>query len=260
MYQKAKNYKKPFIKNDEFLIIAGPCAVEEEDRVLKIAKFLKANGVNYLRAGAFKPRTSPYSFQGLGPEGLKILKNVKEKVGIKIVSEIMDAKQIPFYEDIDIIQVGARNMQNFSLLKALGKTDKTILLKRNFGSTIDEWLYACEYLLNEGNENVILCERGIKTFETSTRNTLDISSIPIVKGITKIPVIVDPSHSAGRSDIIIPLAKAAIAVGADGLMVEIHDNPKEALSDQEETIDFDQFVELKREINKLAKVLERTLS
>lgn len=260
MYQKVKNYKKSFINENEFLIIAGPCAVEDEERLLKIAKFLKANGINYLRAGAFKPRTSPYTFQGLGPKGLEILTNVKTKSGIKIVSEIMDEKQLPFYKDVDIIQIGARNMQNFSLLKALGKTNKTILLKRSFGATIDEWLYACEYLLNEGNENVILCERGIKTFETSTRNTLDISSVPIVKGLTKVPVIVDPSHSAGRKDIIIPLAKAAIAVGADGLLVEIHDDPDNALSDQDETIDFEQFLELLKQVKMIAEAIKITLS
>ncbi|HEY8444704.1 MAG TPA: 3-deoxy-7-phosphoheptulonate synthase [Bacilli bacterium] len=260
MYQKVREYNKPN-QTQELLIIAGPCAVENEESLLKIAQFLKGLGIKYLRAGAYKPRTSPYTFQGLGPKGLEILRNVKEKTGIKIVSEIMDASQLPFYEDIDIIQVGARNMQNFSLLKALGKTKKHVLLKRGFGATIDEWLYACEYLLNEGNDNVILCERGIKTFETATRNTLDISSVPIVKGITKIPVLVDPSHSAGRSDIIIALSRAAIAVGADGLLVEIHDDPNQALSDQAETINFEEFKQLYKEIMVIYESLKKiTLS
>ncbi|HHU55483.1 MAG TPA: 3-deoxy-7-phosphoheptulonate synthase [Acholeplasmataceae bacterium] len=261
MYEKVRKYNKKILENNELLIIAGPCAVEEESRILRIAQFLKSLGVKYLRAGAYKPRTSPYTFQGLGPKGLEILRNVKMKTGIKIVSEIMDASQLEFYEDVDIIQVGARNMQNFSLLKALGKTNKTILLKRGFGATIDEWLYACEYLLNEGNDNVILCERGIKTFETQTRNTLDISSVPIVKGISKIPVIVDPSHSAGRSDIIIPLARAAVAVGADGLLIEMHEEPNKALSDKEETIDFKQFETLLYEIREIHDVVKKiTLS
>lgn len=259
MYEKVKNYNfKPFIGDNELLLIAGPCAVEDEDNLTITAKFLLENGIHYMRAGAYKPRTSPYTFQGLEEKGLNILKRVKEKTGIKVVSEIVDISQIPSYEAIvDIIQVGARNMQNFALLKALGKINKPILLKRGFGSTIHEWLYACEYLLNEGNHQVILCERGIKTFETMTRNTLDISSVPIIKGITKIPVIIDPSHSSGRSDLIIPLAKAGVAVGANGLLIEVHNHPHLALSDKDETIDFDTFKELLKQVKMLTDLYNK---
>lgn len=257
MYEKVREYNAtPFIKENEFLVIAGPCAVENEENLVNTAKFLLANGVKYMRAGAFKPRTSPYSFQGLKEEGLEILKRVREKTGIKVVVEIMEERLIPYYEEyVDIIQVGARNMQNFPLLKALGKTKKPVLLKRGFGSTIEDWLYACEYILNEGNTNVILCERGIRTFETMTRNTLDISCVPVIKGITKIPVIVDPSHSSGRSDLILPLSKAAIAVGADGVMIEIHDNPDEAMSDKDETIDFKTFEKVLESLRAIGKVV-----
>lgn len=253
MYKKVKKYNhEPLIKKNQFMVIAGPCAVEDEKTIKTIAEFLLANGIHYMRAGAYKPRTSPYTFQGLEKEGLKILQKVKKETGIKIVSEIVEASQIPDYlESVDIIQVGARNMQNFALLKALGKINKPVLLKRGFGSTINEWLYACEYLLNEGNQEIILCERGIKTFETMTRNTLDISSVPIVQGLTKIPVLIDPSHSSGRSDLIIPLAKAAVAVGADGLLIEVHYDPKIALSDKDETIDFDTFKALINQIKAL---------
>lgn len=260
MYQKVRKYNKQILEKDQLLIIAGPCAVESEEVVLRIAEFLKSLGINYMRAGAFKPRTSPYTFQGLGPKGLEILKQVKAKTKIKIVSEILDQSQLEYYHDIDIIQVGARNMQNFTLLKALGRTRKPILLKRSFGATIDEWLYACEYLLNEGNDNIILCERGIKTFETATRDTLDISSVPIIKGITKIPVIVDPSHSAGRKDLIIPLSRAAIAVGADGLLIEIHEDPDNALSDSQETINFNQFEKLLQEVIVIAKAMKKKIT
>ncbi|MFA5542672.1 MAG: bifunctional 3-deoxy-7-phosphoheptulonate synthase/chorismate mutase [Bacilli bacterium] len=259
MYEKVKEYNyDPLIKNDEFLIIAGPCAVEDEDNLLKTARFLISRGIKYMRGGAFKPRTSPYTFQGLHVEGLEILKKVKEKTGIKVVVEIMDISQIPYYvENIDIIQVGARNMQNFSLLKALGKTNKPILLKRGFGSTIDEWLFATEYILNEGNPNIILCERGIRTFEPMTRNTLDISSVPIINGITKIPVMIDPSHSSGRSDLILPLSNAAAAVGASGIMVEIHDDPNFALSDKDETIDFNTFDELLDSVKTIVNAMKK---
>ena len=259
MYKKVKEYSaSPLIKENEFLIIAGPCSVENEEITTKIARFLLENNIEYLRAGAFKPRTSPYTFQGLEMKGLEILRRVKEETGIKTVVEIMDANLLDYYiEHVDIIQVGARNMQNFSLLKALGKTNKPILLKRGFGSSINEWLFAAEYILNEGNNNIILCERGIKTFETMTRNTLDISSVPIVKGITKIPVLVDPSHSSGRRDLILPLSRAAIAVGADGIMVEVHCDPNKAKSDQDETIDFETFKQLKEELKALSIVMKK---
>lgn len=262
MYEKVKNYQGiPLFKSTAFTVIAGPCAVEDEDNLIKTAFFLKSLGISHLRAGAYKPRTSPYAFQGLASRGLEILKRVKEATGIKIVTEIVDHNDLAFYDEtVDIIQVGARNMQNFSLLKALGNTNKPILLKRGFGATIEEWLYACEYLFNEGNENVILCERGIKTFEPMTRNTLDISSIPIIKGITKLPILIDPSHSSGRSDIIIPLARAGVAVGADGLLVEVHPQPEYSLSDKDETINFHEFSELIRQITQIAQAMNKTLA
>lgn len=226
------------------LIIAGPCAVESYDSLLEVAKFLIANNIHYLRAGAFKPRTSVYDFQGLGIEGLAILKRIKEETGIKIVTEIPDLNLINEFDFVDIIQVGARNMQNFSLLKALGKINKPVILKRGFGNTIDEWLCAAEYIISGGNKNVILCERGIKTFETATRNTLDISSVAIIKAYFNIPVIVDPSHASGRTDIIAPLSKASIAAGADGLLIEVHSNPTLSLSDSFQALDFESFNKL----------------
>lgn len=261
MYEKVKKLNRVSLLSDnQILIIAGPCAVESEEQLTKIARFLQSEGIHYMRAGAYKPRTSPYTFQGLEEEGLEILKKVKEKTGIKIVTEIMDATQIPFYEQyVDIIQIGARNMQNFALLKKLGKIKCPILLKRAFAATIDEWLYACEYIAKEGNDQIILCERGIRTFETRTRTTLDIASTPIVQQLTKLPILIDPSHSSGRSDIILPLARAAIAVGADGIMVEVHDDPKMALSDQDETINFEQFHLLMKEIRQLAKLYNKEI-
>lgn len=261
MYDKVQKYQKtPYVQSDQFLVIAGPCAVEDEQTMLLIAKKLLAMGITHMRAGAYKPRTSPYSFQGLEAKGLEILKRIKEETGIAIVSEIIEAEQIPSYlEVVDIFQVGARNMQNFGLLKALGKIDKPILLKRSFGATVDEWLYACEHILVAGNENVILCERGIKTFETSTRTTLDISSIPIVKEKTTIPILIDPSHSSGKRNIVLPLARAAIAVGADGVMIEAHINPKAALSDQEETLDLVQLEMVLDELHKIARVMRKKL-
>lgn len=249
MYEKVKQYNQSIIKDDEFLIIAGPCSVETYEGLEQTAKFLLENDVYYLRAGAFKPRTNPYTFQGLGLEGLEMLKKIKENTGIKIVTEITEIDLIPYYEKhVDIIQVGARNMQNFSLLKALGKTNVPILLKRGFGSTVEELLYAAEYILDAGNSKVILCERGIKTFETSTRNTLDISSIPVIGQLTKLPVIIDPSHSSGRSDIIRPLSRAAVAVGARGLMIEIHDEPSMALSDSEQAVNFEEFKKILNDV------------
>jgi len=223
---------------------------------MEMANFLLENNVKYMRAGAFKPRTNPHTFQGFGNAGLEILKKVKNKTGIKIVTEIIDKNDIPYYvENVDIIQVGARNMQNFPLLKALGKTNVPILLKRGFGATVEELLYAAEYILAEGNNKVILCERGIKTFETSTRTTLDISSVPVINNITKLPVIVDPSHSAGRSDIVRPLARAAVAVGSSGLIVEVHNDPTEALSDGEESISFEEFKRLLNDVRKIHSVM-----
>lgn len=232
------------LKIDKHLIIAGPCAVEDYQKTLDIAKFLLKNNINFLRAGAFKPRTSVHDFQGLGLEGLEILKRVKEETGIKIVTEITDSAYLPHYDFVDIIQIGARNMQNFSLLCELGKTNKPVILKRGFGNTLDEWLRAAEYIVAQGNYNIILCERGIKTFENSTRNTLDISSVALIKEYLNVPVIVDPSHSAGRSDIIPALSKASIAVGSDGLIIEVHQNPKKSISDSQQALDYETFTKL----------------
>lgn len=229
------------------MIIAGPCAVESEEQILKTAEFLKKHNIQYMRGGAFKPRTSPDSFQGLGKEGIDILLKAKEK-GLKIVSELMDPRDIPLFKDIDIIQIGARNMQNFRLLIEAGKMKKPVILKRGLSATIDEWVKASQYLTKNGCKEVIFCCRGIRTFETETRNTADIDAIPILKQ-KGFKIIFDPSHSAGRKDIIIPLAKAAIAAGADGLMIEVHPDPSSSLSDKEQQFDFTEFETFLKEIN-----------
>ena len=211
------------VGDKELMIIAGPCSVESYEQVIEIAKRVKKSGAKYLRGGVFKPRTSPYEFQGLGYEGLEILKRVREETGLKIVTEIMSVDDVDLFEkEVDVIQVGSRNMQNFDLLKRLGKINKPILLKRGLSATIEEWLLAAEYIMNEGNPNVILCERGIRTYENETRNTLDISAVPLVKKVSHLPIIVDPSHASGKRWMIEPLSKAAIAVGADGLIIEVH--------------------------------------
>lgn len=228
------------LKKDEKLIILGPCAVESMEQLEQIAKFLHENGIKFMRAGAFKPRTSVYDFQGLGTVGLQYLKQIKEKYNLKIVSEIMDPLQLPLMDMVDVLQVGARNMQNFSLLKALGKISKPVILKRGFGNTIEEFLCAAEYILQGGNKNLILCERGIKTFEPLTRNTLDLASVALIKKNYNIPIICDPSHATGHSDLVIPLSLASIACGADGIMVEIHNNPAFSLSDSEQALNLDE--------------------
>ena len=239
----------------DFFLIAGPCSVESEEQILEIAKFLRQKGIKYLRGGAFKPRTSPYSFQGLQEQGIELLKKVKKQTGLRIVTEVMDTKDIDLISSCaDILQVGARNMHNFSLLKELGKTKKPILLKRGLAATIEEFLYAAEYILKEGNQNVILCERGIRTFETFTRNTLDLSAIPLIKSITELPIIVDPSHGTGVKELITPMSKAAIAAGADGLIIEVHNNPQEALSDKGQSLNFQEFSLLLKEINPYLKL------
>ena len=236
-------------------IMAGPCSVESEEQIIEIAKSVKASGANFLRGGAFKPRTSPYSFQGLELEGLRLLKRAKEETGLSIVTEIMSTNYIDeFVRDVDVIQVGARNMQNFDLLKQLGKTNKPILLKRGLSSTIEEWLMSAEYIMAGGNENVILCERGIRTYEGYTRNTLDLSAIPVIKKLSHLPVIVDPSHASGYWYLVEPLAKAAIAAGADGLMVEVHNNPQCALSDGQQSIKPENFEALMKKVKVLAEM------
>ena len=230
-------------------IMAGPCSVESEEQVVAIAKAVKASGANFLRGGAFKPRTSPYSFQGLELEGLELLKIAKQETGLPIVTELMGVEYLDrFVEDVDVIQIGARNMQNFDLLKEVGKTKTPILLKRGMSSTIEEWLMSAEYIMAGGNENVILCERGIRTFETATRNTLDLSAVPVIKEKSHLPIIIDPSHATGKRDLVEPLAKAAIAVGADGLMIEVHNNPAKALCDGKQSIKPETFDEIMKKI------------
>ncbi|MEE1061839.1 MAG: 3-deoxy-7-phosphoheptulonate synthase [Ruminococcus sp.] len=222
-------------------IMAGPCSVESEEQIIGVAQDIKASGATLLRGGAFKPRTSPYAFQGLKAEGLDLLKTARKATGLPIVTEIMRASHIDMFENVDIIQVGARNMQNFELLKELGKIDKPILLKRGLSATIEEWLMSAEYIMAGGNDKVILCERGIRTYETFTRNTLDISAIPIIKSLSHLPVIVDPSHAAGKAWLVEPLAMAAVAAGADGLMIEVHNDPPHALSDGAQSLTPEQF-------------------
>jgi len=212
-------------------IMAGPCSVETEEQVVTVAKAVKASGATLLRGGAFKPRTSPYSFQGLGAEGIRLLTLAKKETGLPVVTEIMDVSQLPLFDDVDVIQVGARNMQNFNLLKVLGSQEKPVMIKRGLSSTYEELLMSAEYVMSEGNEKVILCERGIRTFETYTRNTLDIGAVPVLHQLTHLPVIVDPSHATGKSALVPPLALAAVAAGADGLLIEVHNDPAHALCD-----------------------------
>lgn len=219
------------IGGGNFQVIAGPCSIETKEQIIEVAQDVKDAGAHLLRGGAFKPRTSPYAFQGLHEQGLDLLLEAKKATGLPVVTEIMSAAHLPLFEDVDVIQVGARNMQNFELLKELGKLEKPILLKRGLANTLDELLMSAEYIMAGGNENVILCERGIRTFETSTRNTLDISAIPMLKQKTHLPVIIDPSHAAGIRFMVEPLSLAAIAAGADGLMIEVHNNPEKALCD-----------------------------
>lgn len=248
------------VGDKELMIIAGPCSVESYEQVIEIAKRVKKAGAKYLRGGVFKPRTSPYEFQGLGYEGLEILKKVREETGLKIVTEIMSVDDVELFEkEVDVIQVGSRNMQNFDLLKRLGKINKPILLKRGLSATIEEWLLAAEYIMNEGNPNVILCERGIRTYENETRNTLDISAVPLVKKISHLPIIVDPSHASGKRWMIEPLSKAAIAVGADGLIIEVHNDPDNALSDGEQSITSDMFNDLIANVKPIANIVGREI-
>lgn len=236
-------------KLDKPIVIAGPCSVESEDQILRIAHEVKKQGVSFLRGGAFKPRTSPDSFQGLGEEALKYLAKAKEETGLLVVSEIPGSEYIKLFEKyVDIIQVGSRNMYNYWLLKQLGKTGKPILLKRGMSATLSEFLSAAEYITKEGNRKVVLCERGIRTFSDYTRNTLDISIVPLVKKNTHFPIIVDPCHATGNSELVLPMAKASLAAGADGLMIEVHYSPSEALSDGKQSLTFEQFRNLMKEV------------
>jgi 3-deoxy-7-phosphoheptulonate synthase len=241
----------------DFVIMAGPCAVESEEQTLSIARKVKASGAHILRGGAFKPRTSPYSFQGLEEEGLEILKKAKEETGLPVISEVMDVRHIEAVSACaDILQVGSRNMQNYTLLKELGKVKKPIMLKRGMNATLDDWLNSAEYLLAGGNPDVILCERGIRTFENSMRNTLDLSIIPAAKRISHLPVIVDPSHGTGRADLIEPMSLAAIAAGADGLLIEVHNQPSCALSDHEQQISPEAFERLVPKLKKIKHLMD----
>ena len=238
-----------------FAMIAGPCSVESEEQIIEVAKAVKASGAHILRGGAFKPRTSPYAFQGMKESGIQLLLKAKQETGLPIVTEIMNISTLDAFADVDIIQVGARNMQNFDLLKELGKTNKPILLKRGLANTIQELLMSAEYIMSEGNEKVILCERGIRTFETCTRNTLDLSAVPVLHELSHLPVVVDPSHATGKSRLVRPMALAAVASGADGIMVEVHNNPSCALCDGAQSLTPSQFDELNHQIRKVREAI-----
>ena len=243
-----------------FVVMAGPCSVENRDQIISVAKSVKDSGAKILRGGAFKPRTSPYAFQGLEAEGLDLLMEAREETKLPIITEIMSEDMIErFVKDVDIIQVGARNMQNFHLLKALGRTNKPILLKRGLSATIEEWLMAAEYIMSEGNTQVILCERGIRTFEKYTRNTLDLSAVLAVKQLSHLPVVIDPSHSAGRWDMVEDLSKAALAVGADGLIVEVHNNPECALCDGNQSLKPEKFDRMMKKLRLIAPIVDKVM-
>ena len=248
------------IGGKKIIVMAGPCSVETEEQIISVAKSVKLGGAAMLRGGAFKPRTSPYSFQGLKEKGLELLKIAKQETGLPIVTEIMSADKIErFVEDVDVIQVGARNMQNFELLKELGKTNKPILLKRGLSATIEEWIMSAEYIMAGGNDNVILCERGIRTFETYTRNTLDLSAIPAVKKLSHLPIVIDPSHASGMWWMVEPMAKAAIAAGADGLIIEVHNDPEHALCDGAQSLKPERFAHLMGELKGIAQIIGREM-
>ena len=244
------------IGGGNFAIIAGPCSVESETQILEVARSIKASGASLLRGGAFKPRTSPYDFQGMKAEGIELLLEAKKDTGMPIVTEIMNEKHLPLFEEVDVIQVGALNMQNFELLKALGNTGKPVLLKRGLANTLKELLMSAEYIMSEGNENVILCERGIRTFETYTRNTLDLSAVPMLRKLTHLPIVVDPSHATGIASLVEPMALAAAAAGADGLMIEVHNNPAEALCDGPQSLTPEQFASVAAKVRKVREALK----
>lgn len=244
------------IGGGHFAMIAGPCSVETEEQIIAVAQSVKAAGAHILRGGAYKPRTSPYAFQGLKEEGIRLLVEAKKATGLPIITEIMNIRTLDLFEDVDIIQVGARNMQNFDLLQELGKTNKPILLKRGLANTLQELLMSAEYIMSEGNENIILCERGIRTYETYTRNTLDLSAIPVLHELSHLPVVVDPSHGTGKAKLVPSMAVAAAAAGADGIMVEVHNNPSCALCDGAQSLTPDQFSLLTEKINKVREALQ----
>lgn len=252
--------KNVTIGGNEVVMMAGPCSVENEDQIFIIAEIVAKSGAKILRGGAFKPRTSPYSFQGLGEEGLKLLRKAADKYNLLVITEVMESAQIKLIEEYtDIFQVGARNMQNFSLLRDLGKTSTPIMLKRGLSATVEDWLMSAEYILSNGNKEVMLCERGIRTFETSTRNTFDLSAIPVVHKRSHLPVIADPSHATGLRDKVLPMARAAVAAGADGLMVEIHNDPEKALSDGPQALLPEQYTDLMKQVKLIAEVISRKM-
>ena len=243
------------IGGGHFAMIAGPCSVETEEQIIGVAQAVKAAGAAILRGGAYKPRTSPYAFQGLGTQGLELLRAARAATGLPICTELMDLRHLDEFHDIDVIQIGARNMQNFDLLKEVGKTDKPILLKRGLSSTIQEWLMSAEYIMSEGNEKIILCERGIRTYETATRNTLDLSCVPIIHELTHLPVVVDPSHATGKAKLVAPMSAAAVAAGADGLMIEVHNDPAHALCDGAQSLTPDKFADLAKTVRTLREAM-----
>ena len=243
------------IGGGHFAMIAGPCSVETEEQIISVAQSVKEAGASILRGGAYKPRTSPYAFQGLGSLGLDLLRAARKATGLPICTELMDLRHLDEFHDIDMIQIGARNMQNFDLLKEVGKTDKPILLKRGLSSTIQEWLMSAEYIMSEGNEKIILCERGIRTYETATRNTLDLSCVPILHELSHLPVVVDPSHATGKARLVSPMAVAATAAGADGLMIEVHNDPAHALCDGAQSLTPDQFAILAGKVTQIREAM-----
>ena len=243
------------IGGGNFAMIAGPCSVESEDQIIGVALAVKAAGATILRGGAYKPRTSPYAFQGLGTQGLDLLRAARKATNLPICTELMDLRHLDEFHDIDMIQIGARNMQNFDLLKEVGKTDKPILLKRGLSSTIQEWLMSAEYIMSEGNEKIILCERGIRTYETATRNTLDLSCVPILHELTHLPVVVDPSHATGKAKLVAPMSTAAVAAGADGLMIEVHNDPAHALCDGAQSLTPQKFEELAKKVSVIREAM-----
>jgi len=243
------------IGGGHFSVIAGPCSVESEEQIIEVATAVKAAGATILRGGAFKPRTSPYAFQGMKDKGIELLMKAKKATGLPVITEIMNIRALDLFEDVDIIQVGARNMQNYDLLQELGKTNKPIMLKRGLANTLQELLMSAEYIMSEGNENVILCERGIRSFETYTRNTLDLSAVPVLHELTHLPVVVDPSHGTGKAKLVPPMAAAAVAAGADGIMIEVHNNPSCALCDGAQSLTPAQFSDLSLTIQKIREAV-----
>lgn len=247
------------IGGGHFAVMAGPCSIETEEQIIECAKAVKAAGANFLRGGAFKPRTSPYAFRGLKAKGLELFLMAKKETGLPIVTELMSLEHLDLFNDVDIIQIGARNMQNFEMLAELGHCNKPILLKRGLANTIEEWLMSAEYIMSGGNDNVILCERGIRTFETATRNTFDISAAPLIHKLTHLPIIMDPSHATGMSSLIKPLAKSAVVAGADGLMIEVHPNPEKALCDGAQSVTPATFADIMSDVKKLCEFENKTL-